>query len=226
MAQIDAECIHQCRRKALSTRFGLDARARTALCIHQCRRKALSTGGVLSVGGVGSVCIHQCRLALSTLRVVVADLDPQIGIGSPRTLEEDVARSLEEWRGPASLSGLLALVTLLVTVGGLYATLANSVSQRTKEMAIRRALGAQDSQLRRLIMAQGLLLTAVGLVLGLGVTAAVVRYVASFLYGITPGDLSTQIAVVGLVGLVAWLSCRIPAGRGARVDPMVALRVD
>ena len=163
------------------------------------------------------------RLALSTLRVVVADLDPQIGIGSPRTLEEDVARSLEEWRGPASLSGLLALVTLLVTVGGLYATLANSVSQRTKEMAIRRALGAQDSQLRRLIMAQGLLLTAVGLVLGLGVTAAVVRYVASFLYGITPGDLSTQIAVVGLV---AWLSCRIPAGRGARVDPMVALRVD
>ena len=144
--------------------------------------------------------------ALSTVRAVVADLDPRIGVGAARTLKDDVTRSLAEWQGPASLSGLLALVTLMLTVGGLYATLASSVSQRTKEMAIRRALGAQAAQVRRLVIRQGLLLTAVGLVLGLGATAVVMGYVASFLYDVTPRDLSTQIAVVGLVGLVAWLS--------------------
>ena len=164
--------------------------------------------------------------ALSTVRAVVADLDPRIGVGAARTLKDDVTRSLAEWQGPASLSGLLALVTLMLTVGGLYATLASSVSQRTKEMAIRRALGAQAAQVRRLVIGQGLLLAAVGLVLGLGATMAVMAYLESLLYGVTPRDLSTQIAVVGLVGLVAWLSCRVPAGRAAKADPMMALRAE
>ena len=165
-------------------------------------------------------------LALSTVRSAVADLDSQIGVGPARTLEDDVNRSLAEWRGPASLSGVLGLVTLLLTMGGLYATLASSVSQRTKEMAIRRALGAQDSQVRRLIIGQGLLLAAVGLVLGLGATTVVMGYVESFLYGVAPRDLSTQVAVAGLIGLVAWLSCRVPADRAAKADPMIALRAE
>ena len=80
--------------------------------------------------------------------------------------------------------------------------------------------------MRQLVIGQGLLLTAVGLVLGLAATAVTMRYVASFLYGVTPRDLSTQIAVVGLVGLAAWLSCRVPAGRAARADPMLALRAE
>ena len=165
-------------------------------------------------------------LALSTVWSAVADLDPQIGVGAARTLEDDVNRSLAEWRGPASLSGVLGLVTLLLTMGGLYATLASLVSQRTKEMAIRRALGAQDSQVRRLIIGQGLLLAAVGLVLGLGATTVVMGYVESFLYGVAPRDVSTQVAVAGLIGLVAWLSCRVPADRAAKADPMMALRAE
>ncbi len=164
--------------------------------------------------------------AFSTVRTVVADLDPRIGVGAARTLEDDVTRSLAEWQGPASLSGLLAFVTLMLTVGGLYATLASSVSQRTKEMAIRRALGAQDRQVRRLVIGQGLLLTAVGLALGLGATAVVMAYLESFMYGVTTRDVSTRLAVIGLVGLVAWLSCRVPAGRAARADPMLALRAE
>ncbi len=164
--------------------------------------------------------------ALTTLRSVVAELDPQIGIGDPRTLADDIQMSLAEWRGPASLAGLLALVTLLLTTVGLYATLATSVSQRTKEMAIRRVLGAQDGQVRRLVIVQGLLPAAVGIVIGVGATTAVMGYLESLLYGVTPRDGITQGAVVGLLGLVAYVSCRGPARRAAGVDPMTVLRAE
>ena len=164
--------------------------------------------------------------ALNTLRSAVADLDPQIGIGGPHTLEDDVQASIAEWRGPASLSGLLALVTLFLTMGGLYATLATSVTQRTKEMAIRRALGSQDVHVRRLVIGQGLLLAAVGIAIGLGASTVVMRYLESLLYSVTPRDVNTQLVVVGLLALLAYLSCRGPARRAARADPMMALRAE
>jgi predicted permease len=170
--------------------------------------------------------IDNPEMALSTLRSAVADLDPRIGLGEARTLQDDVNRSLAEWRGPASLSSLLAIVIVLLTMNGLYAALASSVSQRTKEMAVRRALGAQDAQVRHLVIGEGFLLAAVGIVLGLAATTLAAPYLGGLLYGVTPGDLNTRVAVAGLVVLVSWLSCRGPARRAAKADPMMLLRAE
>ena len=164
--------------------------------------------------------------ALAVVRSVVGDLDPQIGVAEPRTLEDDVQALLAEWRGPASLSGLLAIVTLLLTTGGVYATLASSVSQRTKEIAIRRALGAQDRHVRRLVIRQGFAVAAIGIVVGVGATVAVMRYVESLLYGVTSDDVTTQLVVVGVLAFVTFLSCSGPARRAARADPIMALRAE
>jgi ABC-type antimicrobial peptide transport system permease subunit len=119
--------------------------------------------------------------------------------------------------------GLLALVLAAV---GIYGVIAYTTRQRTREIAIRVALGAQRAEVLRLVLGQGLLLTLAGLAVGIGISLVLTRYLKSVLYGVTTSDLWTYAAVTFLLCLVSLVACYIPARRATKVDPMEALRYE
>jgi len=121
------------------------------------------------------------------------------------------------------LFGGLALVLAAV---GIYGLLSYAVAQRTQEMGIRIALGAQVTDVLGLIMKQGLLLVVAGEVLGLIGSFALTRVIGSLLFGVTPTDTTTFAAVAVVLATVALLACYIPARRALRIDPVVALRYE
>jgi len=123
--------------------------------------------------------------------------------------------------GAASTFGVLALV--LATLG-LYSVMTYAVSQRTREIGIRMALGAQVRDVLRLVVSQGMRMASVGIVLGLLGAFALTRVLASLLLGVGTTDAVTFVGVVALLTAVALLACYIPARRAARVNPLVALR--
>ena len=163
-------------------------------------------------------------VALQHVRRVLADLDPRVPLSGAGTLRDRVDEALARWRAPALLAGLLALVTLALTMGGLYAVLTMAVAQRTRELAIRVAIGAREASLRWMVLAEGLRLVAAGALAGLVVAVPLTRLLESQLYGIAPHDAATLAA--GLAGLLAagGLACDLPARRAARLDTAAALR--
>jgi ABC-type antimicrobial peptide transport system permease subunit len=122
--------------------------------------------------------------------------------------------------------GALALVAVLLAAMGLYAVLAYSVARRRREIGVRMALGAAPADVRRLVVAEGMALTAAGLFLGLAGAAAGARLLRSLLFGVTASDPATLVTVSLLLALVATCACLIPARRASEVDPAVALRTD
>jgi predicted lysophospholipase L1 biosynthesis ABC-type transport system permease subunit len=119
---------------------------------------------------------------------------------------------------------LFALVGLFLAALGLYGVLAFSVARRTREIGIRLAVGARPSDVFRLILGQGLVVAALGGLMGMVGALLGTRLLRSFLFGVTPEDPLTLIGVVILLGAVALLACYLPARRATKVDPMVALR--
>jgi len=109
---------------------------------------------------------------------------------------------------------------------GVYGVISYSTSQRTHEIGIRVALGAQQSEILRMILGQGFLIVAMGLIVGCASAFAFARLISNFLVGVSPGDPATYSAVTIVLGLIALLACYIPARRAMRVDPMVALRYE
>ena len=169
-----------------------------------------------SAAGAGATLQH--------VRRVLADLDPGAPLSGVGTLRDRVDEALARWRAPALLAGLLALVTLVLTMGGLYAVLTMAVGQRTRELAIRAALGAREASVRWMVLAEGLRLVAAGALVGLVAAVPLTRLLESQLYGIAPHDAATLAA--GLIGLLAAgaLACDLPARRAARLDTAAALR--
>lgn len=143
-----------------------------------------------------------------------------------QTLDELVDKSLASRRFNMMLLGIFAGVALLLAAVGLYGVMSYSVSWRTQEIGIRMALGAQQSDVLKMIVGQGMLMTMIGVVIGLGAALALSRLLASLLYGVSPRDLFTFSAVSVLLTLVALIACIIPARRAMKVDPIVALRTE
>ena len=163
-------------------------------------------------------------VTLQHVRRVLAGLDPGVPLSGAGTLSGKVDEALDRWRAPAFLAGLLALVTLVLTMGGLYAVLTMAVGQRTRELAIRVALGAREASVRWMVLGEGLRLVATGALIGFAAAVPLMPLLASQLYGIAPHDVATLAG--GLIGLLAAgaLACDLPARRAAHLDPAAALR--
>jgi predicted permease len=162
----------------------------------------------------------------AVLRAAVAAVDRTQAISFFTTMDTALNVSLGNQRISAGLTGVFAGVALLLSAVGLYSVLAYAVTQRTSEIGIRMALGANKGQVINLILSQGMRLVAVGLVIGLAGSAAGSRLLSSLLYQIEPLDPLVFGGVTLLFGIVAVFACLMPSMRAARIDPIIALRAD
>ncbi len=158
------------------------------------------------------------------VRAAAHGLDPEIVVNGLSSLGEIVSRSVARPRFTARLLLLFAAMALALSAVGIYGVIAFAVSQRTREIGIRMALGADRRAVRGLVMRDGLRLTLWGLGLGLAGAVAAARLLAGFLFEVRPGDLATHATVTLVLLAVALLACWIPARRASRVEPMAALR--
>src|SRR6185437_8494391 len=162
----------------------------------------------------------------SALRSAVHDLNPNQPLVNFRTMQENIATSVSDPRFRTMLLGIFAASALLLSIIGLYGLMAYSVAQRTAEIGIRLALGAQRGDVMKMIIGDGLKLVLIGVALGIGGAFALTRLLARFLYGVVPNDPATFVAVPVILAVVALVACWIPARRAMRIDPMVALRYE
>ena len=162
----------------------------------------------------------------AVLRSAVAGVDKDQPISFFRTMDTNIAQSLGVQRVVASLTAIFASVALVLAAVGLYSVLAYAVAQRTSEIGIRMALGAQPGQVVALIMRSGMKLVAIGLVAGLAAAAGAARLIQTLLFNVQPLDPLVYGGVAVLFALVAVLACLLPSLRASRIDPLVALRAD
>lgn len=153
-------------------------------------------------------------------------LDPTVAMRNLYPMEQLVSRSVAGQRFNLILVGLFATLGLLLTAVGIYGVMAYSVSQRTREIGLMIALGAQPGNVLKLIMKQGMMLALVGVVIGLGASFALTRVIKSLLFNVSATDALTFVAVSLTLTSVALLACWIPARRATKVDPLVALRYE
>ena len=162
--------------------------------------------------------------ALSAARTGIHNIDPELPLSNVRTVEEYVHNNAAQPRLNAALLAVFAGVALLIAAIGVYGVLAYSVNQRTREIGLRMALGAQASGVLCSIAGQGMLTAAAGIGAGLAGAYALSRLLATLLFGIQPRDPLTFAAVAAVLSAVAVTACLVPARRASRVDPIVALR--
>ena len=143
-----------------------------------------------------------------------------------RPMADYTAESVSETRFVMLILVIFACASLMLTVVGLYATLAYLVSRRTQEFGVRLALGASARHVVRLVATEGATLTAVGGAIGIAGALAAAQLLSSMLYGVAPLDWVTFTAVAGMIAIVALIASAVPAMRAARVDPLVALRYE
>jgi putative ABC transport system permease protein len=159
----------------------------------------------------------------STLRHEVQALDKDQPIYNVRTMDDVVANSLGTRRVSMQLFAVFAIAALLLAAIGIYGVMAYTVTQRTQEIGIRMALGAQRTDVLGLVVRQGMTLAAIGIVAGLAGAFSLTRVMAGLLFNVRPDDPTTYLALSFLLIVVAFLACYLPARRAAKLDPVIAL---
>jgi predicted permease len=163
---------------------------------------------------------------MGAVRAQVNQLDRNLALTNGQTVEQLLAQGLWAARMGAVLLGLFGLLALILASIGIYGVLSYSVTQRTSEIGIRMALGAQSKQVLKLVLRQGMLLAGVGVLVGLAIALPITRFASTLLYGVSVWDPVTYIAITLLLMAVAFLACYVPARRATRIDPLVALRFE
>jgi putative ABC transport system permease protein len=160
------------------------------------------------------------------IRGQVKAIDPDQPITDVRTMNEVISRSMWQPRLYTILFGVFAAVALALASIGIYGVMAYSVSERTREIGVRVALGAERRDILKMVVAQGMKLALIGAVIGLGASLALTRLMRSLLFEVSATDPLTFVGLAALLSAVAMLACYIPALRATKVDPMVALRCE
>jgi predicted permease len=163
---------------------------------------------------------------LRELEQAVWSVDRNLPLADVHTLEEIQARSMAQTSFALVMLSIAASVALLIGVVGIYGVIAYAAAQRTREIGVRIALGAQMGDVRRMFLRHGASLTATGIAIGIGVAVAITRVMATFLFGVGPVDPATYAGVSGTLAAAALLATYLPARRASQVDPVVALRTD
>jgi putative ABC transport system permease protein len=163
---------------------------------------------------------------VSVIRRKVREMDPDVPIANVRPMAEWVSSSAAQPRLNATLLGVFAAIALVVSAIGTYGVLAYSVSQRTKELALRMALGADRGGVLRLVVGEGMLVGSAGIAAGIAGAMALSRALSSMVFGVSVRDPSTFVAVPLMLAGVALAASAVPAIRASRVDPITALRLD
>src|SRR5262245_22709946 len=159
-----------------------------------------------------------------TARKVFAGLNPTLPVSNVKTMEDIIYDSVAPVRFNVFLLGLFAAIAMMVTLVGVYGVMNYAVTQRTQEIGIRMALGAQPMQVRRLILRQGLILSSAGLFFGLAGSLGVMRLISGLLFNVSANDPTTLLAVGAGLVLTTLAACYIPARKATRIDPIIALR--
>ena len=141
-------------------------------------------------------------------------------------MDEIISLSIADRRFSMILLGLFAALALLLSSIGIYGVVSYLVGQRTREIGIRVALGAQHADILRIVLLQGAKMTAIGIAVGLAISYALTRLLHTLLFGVTPNDPLTIAAVAFLLAAVSLTACYIPARRASRLDPIQALRYE
>ena len=160
----------------------------------------------------------------AAVRSQIRALDSTAVITKVSTVEAELGESMAARRFQALLLALFAALALVLAAVGIFGLMYQTVARRTHEIGVRMALGAQGGDVMGMVLRQGLLLTGIGVVLGVGGALALSRLVRGLLFGIGPADPVSYVAAVLLLGATALVACWLPARRATRVDPLVALR--
>jgi putative ABC transport system permease protein len=160
------------------------------------------------------------------VRGVFHNQDPEVFVSRIHPIRSLISETLARPRFNMLLLGVFAGTAMLLAAIGIYGVLAYSVTQRTREIGIRMALGAQRTDMLRMVLRQSLTVVGIGLVIGLVGSFGATRLLASLLYGVGANDVLTYASVVFLLGAAALLASYIPARRAMKVNPMVALRYE
>jgi ABC-type antimicrobial peptide transport system permease subunit len=163
---------------------------------------------------------------LPSARKVLQQIDPNLPLIRPMTQREQFDTTISSQVLFARLAGFFGFLAVVLVATGLYGTLAYRVSMRTAEIGVRMAVGARREQVVWMILKESLLLTAVGVALGIPLATLVGHALTSSLYGVKPLDAASYLLAIAGVAVVALLASAVPAGRAASVDPMRALRTE
>lgn len=163
---------------------------------------------------------------IAAIRNEFQNLDPNLPVTGIKTLAEHMNLSLFPARAVAAMLAAFGLLALTLAAIGIYGVMSYSVAQRTREVGIRMALGAQRSDVLKMVLRQGMKLAAIGMAIGLTAAFVLTRLLANLLYGVSSTDAVAFVGVTLALGLVVMIACLIPASRAAKVDPMIALRYE
>src|SRR6185436_19369470 len=160
------------------------------------------------------------------VRNQVRELDPDLPLTRVMPMTDVVARSVWQQRLYTALFGVFAAVALILATVGIYGVMSYAVSQRTREIGLRMALGAQPTDVLKMVVGHGAMVTAIGVGVGLAAAVGLTRLMSTLLFGVTATDPITFVFVSLLLAGVALGACFVPARRAAKVDPMIALRYE